>query len=41
MLLGRTAISGEPGFVGQSGGLSPLYQIGGLRSVQLALRLQF
>jgi len=26
---------------GQSGGLNPLYQIGGARSVQLALRLQF
>jgi len=26
---------------GQSGGLSPLYQIGGPRSIQLALKLQF
>jgi hypothetical protein len=26
---------------GQSGGLSPLYQIGGPRSIQLAVRLQF
>jgi hypothetical protein len=26
---------------GQSGGLNPLYQIGGPRSIQLALKLQF
>jgi hypothetical protein len=26
---------------GQSGGLNPLYQIGGSRSIQLALKLQF
>lgn len=26
---------------GQGGGLNPLYQIGGSRSVQLALKLQF
>ena len=26
---------------GQSGGLNPLYQIGGPRSVQLALKLTF
>ena len=26
---------------GQNGGLSPLYQVGGPRSIQLALNLQF
>ncbi len=26
---------------GQSGGLNPVYQIGGPRSIQLALKLQF
>jgi hypothetical protein len=26
---------------GQSGGLNPLYQVGGPRSIQLALKLQF
>ena len=35
-MLGRSLGSGGPG-----GGLNPLYQIGGPRSVQLALRLQF
>jgi hypothetical protein len=29
------------GTAGQSGGLSPLYQIGGPRSIQLALKLVF
>src|SRR4029453_12771660 len=35
-MLGRSLGSG-----GVNGGLSPLYQIGGPRSVQLALKLQF
>jgi hypothetical protein len=26
---------------GQNGGLTPLYQIGGPRSIQLALKMQF
>lgn len=34
-------LSSSLGSGGQSGGLSPLYQIGGPRSIQLALRLQF
>jgi hypothetical protein len=34
--LGKSLGSG-----GANGGLSPLYQIGGPRSIQLALRLQF
>jgi hypothetical protein len=29
------------GSCGHNGGLNPLYQIGGWRSVQLALKLQF
>jgi hypothetical protein len=35
-MLGRSLGNG-----GINGGLSPLYQIGGPRSMQLALRLQF
>jgi hypothetical protein len=31
----------SPGTGGQSGGLNPLYQIGGPRSAQLALKLVF
>jgi hypothetical protein len=34
-------LSTSLGSGGQSGGLSPLYQIGGPRSIQLALKLQF
>ena len=34
-------LSGSLGSGGQSGGLNPLYQMGGPRSVQLALKLQF
>jgi hypothetical protein len=34
-------LAGSLGSGGQSGGLNPLYQIGGPRSVQLALKLQF
>ena len=34
-------LAGSLGSGGQSGGLSPLYQIGGPRSIQLALKLQF
>jgi hypothetical protein len=34
-------LSSYLGTGGQSGGLSPLYQIGGPRSIQLALKLQF
>lgn len=30
-----------PGSGGQAGGLNPLYQIGGPRSIQLALKLLF
>jgi hypothetical protein len=35
-MLGRSLGTG-----GQSGGLNPLYQIGGPRSIQLALKLKF
>jgi hypothetical protein len=35
-MLGRSLGNG-----GINGGLSPLYQIGGPRSIQLALKLQF
>jgi len=34
-------LNGYLGSGGQSGGLNPLYQIGGPRSIQLALKLQF
>ena len=34
-------LNNDLGSGGQSGGLNPLYQIGGPRSVQLALKLQF
>jgi hypothetical protein len=36
MMLNHDLGSGD-----QSGGLNPLYQIGGPRSIQLALKLQF
>ncbi|MGH9969752.1 MAG: hypothetical protein ACREBG_18435, partial [Pyrinomonadaceae bacterium] len=35
-MLGRSLGSG-----GSNGGLSPLYQLGGPRSIQLALKMQF
>jgi hypothetical protein len=42
-LFGRStqSLSGSLGSGGANGGLSPLYQIGGPRSIQLALKLQF
>src|SRR5262249_3630812 len=36
-----TRLANYLGRNGQSGGLNPLYQIGGPRSIQLALKLQF
>ena len=39
--LSTQTLNGWLGAGGQSGGLNPLYQIGGPRSVQLALKLQF
>jgi len=36
-----TTLAASLGSGGQSGGLNPLYQIGGPRSIQLALKLQF
>ena len=42
-LFGRSTqtLASSLGTGGQNGGFNPLYQIGGTRSVQLALRLQF
>jgi hypothetical protein len=34
-------LNNDLGSGSQSGGLNPLYQIGGPRSIQLALKLQF
>jgi len=42
-LFGRSTatLNGSLGSGGANGGLNPLYQIGGPRSIQLALKLQF
>jgi hypothetical protein len=42
-LFGRstTTLANAPGAGGANGGFNPLYQIGGPRSIQLALKLQF
>ncbi|HEX6736706.1 MAG TPA: hypothetical protein VF310_00405, partial [Vicinamibacteria bacterium] len=42
-LFGRSTqtLAGSLGSGGGNGGLNPLYQVGGPRSIQLALKLQF